>query len=100
MSTENPSYLKFDIGKAKQDLPFMGKHLAEMVREPNDDIPQIFSLLFGFFDENPTFLQSEGIFRKGGDEETMQLMSRELQGGNYDIMTTINDPFSVAVFIK
>ena len=71
ISTENQAYLKFDISKAEQGIEFMGKHLAEMLRDPQDDIPQIFTLLFGYFDEDPEHLKQEGIFRKGGDEETM-----------------------------
>ncbi len=53
ISTEDEKYLDFDYESAVQTPEFMGKHIAEFKRGPSDDIPEILTLLFDYFDEHP-----------------------------------------------
>ena len=66
ISKEDERYLDFDYESAVQTPEFMGKHIAEFKKEMKDDIPEIYTLLFDYFDENPDNFKVGGLFRKSG----------------------------------
>ena len=48
--SEDERYKDFDVETAEQSTVFMKKHIYEFQRGPDDDIPEIFTLLFHYFD--------------------------------------------------
>lgn len=54
-------YLNFDYSKAVQQQDFYGKHIAEFECEEGE-IPNVLTLLFEYFDENPEFFKLTGLF--------------------------------------
>jgi len=97
---EDEKYRDFDYESANQSMEFLGKHLYEFICEDDDVIPQVFTLLFNYFDENPDYFKLEGIFRKPGNKSLEEEMAKELEDGNYEFLQTVEDPYTVATFIK
>jgi hypothetical protein len=61
-SKENDLYLNFDYASAVQTPDFFGKHIAEFECEEGELIPNVLTVLFEYFDENPDFYTQQGLF--------------------------------------
>lgn len=77
----------------------MGKHISEFMCS-EDNVPELFILLFDCFMERPGFLETEGIFRLACDDEEEKKLEQGLMEGRYEVLTSVQDPHIVASFIK
>lgn len=72
VSTSDAKYKDFDPSTAVQTYDIIGKHISEFPREETEAVPEIFTLIFNYFEENEKYLQTEGIFRLAGNKETLK----------------------------
>ena len=77
----------------------MGKHISEFVCN-EDNVPELFVLVFDCFKEKPGFLQTEGIFRLACDEEEEKKLESAIMEGQYQALADVEDPHVVANFLK
>lgn len=99
LSTENQAYKDFNLNEAMQDYALYKKHIYEFKRTV-EPIPDVFCLIFKYFEENEELIQKEGIFRRAGDEEVIDKLFTQIGKGNYEVVKDCNDPYTMATFLK
>lgn len=99
-NSENEKYLKFNYQTAVQSKDFFGKHIAEFECEEGELIPNVLTLLFEYFDENPEFYWMQGIFWKSGKEHIENSILEELRKGNFECLKDQDDAYSIAAVLK
>ena len=93
-------YKDFDVTTAVQSYDILGKHLYEFPRSEGETIPEIFTVIFNYFERNEDHMKQEGIFRLAGNKKLIKEIEQEIFQGNYAFLATVDDPLSVAVFLK
>lgn len=100
VSISDAKYKDFDISTAVQTYDIYGKHIAEFVRDENDIIPDVFTVIFSYFERNVNHMKTEGIFRLAGSKDTLKEIETNVLKGDYFYLGNIKDPVTVAVFLK
>lgn len=100
VSTSDSKYRKFDSEAAVQTYDIIGKHISEFKRADGDLVPEIFLLLFNYFEQNEVFMKTEGVFRLAADKELLDTIEERMKEGDYEYLATVTDPLTVAVYLK
>jgi hypothetical protein len=100
VSTSDSKYKDFDLSTAVQGYEILGKHIYEFPRDEGELVPEIFTVLFSYFERNEAHISTEGLFRIAGNKETMKEIEKEMEKGNYFYLGNIQDPLSVAGYMK
>lgn len=100
LSTSNEKYKEFDATQAVQTYEIFGKHISEFPREEGESVPEVFTLIFEYFQQNEQFMQKEGIFRLAGNTKLLKEIEENICKGNYGFLAEVEDPITVAVFLK
>lgn len=79
---------------------FLGAHIAEFICDEDEEIPNVLTVLFSYFDENPDNFKAVGLFWKSGKEEVEMWLMEELWKGNFDVIHETTESYSVASIIK
>jgi hypothetical protein len=98
--TSDVKYKDFDISTAVKTYDIYKKHISEFARGEGDIIPDVFNVIFSYFERNEKHMKAEGIFRLAGNKETMKDIENHLFDGDYFYLGNIKDPVTVAVFLK
>jgi hypothetical protein len=98
--TSDLKYKDFDITTAVKTYDIYKKHISEFARDEGDMIPDVFNVIFSYFERNEKHMKAEGIFRLAGNKETMKDIENHLFDGDYFYLGNIEDPLTVAVFLK
>ena len=100
VSTSDSKYKDFDVSTAVQGYEILGKHIYEFPRDEGELVPEIFTVLFSYFERNEAHISTEGLFRIAGNKETMKEIEKEMEKGNYFYLGNIQEPLSVAGYMK
>ena len=93
-------YRDFDTKNAIQTCDIMGKHISEFKRAENDTVPEVFHLLFNYFEENEEYIKREGVFRLAANKDLLDDINTHMKEGDYDFLASVDDPLTVAVYLK
>lgn len=100
VSKSDSKYVNFDSSTAVQTHQILGKHISEFPREEGETVPEIFTLIFNYFEANEENLKWEGLFRLAGNKELLGKIEENMYKGNYGYLATVKDPLTVGVFLK
>jgi hypothetical protein len=100
VSKSDSKYMNFDSSTAVQTHQILGKHISEFPREEGETVPEIFTLIFNYFEANEDNMKCEGLFRLAGNKELLSKIEENMYKGNYGYLATVKDPLTVGVFLK
>lgn len=100
VSSGDTKYLSFDPLTAVQTHDVMGKHIYEFQRSEGDNVPEIFQLIFNYYEQNEEYIKTEGVFRLAANKDTLAELENKMKEGEYDYLTTVEDPLTVGVYLK
>jgi len=83
LSTSDSKYKNFDISTAIQTYDILGKHISEFPRGEEEAIPEIFTVIFSYFQMNKKHINTEGIFRLSGSKERLKEIEADIYKGKY-----------------
>lgn len=80
----------------------MGKHLSEFKRPRKNDfsLPEVFLMIYDYFDSNPLRVKVEGLFKKKAEKYEVEKIENNFSLGNYQYLKINDNPLAVSNYLK